>query len=122
MSYADVYVTKRCVLTCPDTYYADSSTGTGLCVSTCAGTYRFRDNSTKNCVSICSLISVTFGDSIADMCVYQCPIGYYAQQDANRRCVQTCADGSWANKVTRICILNPLVECPSGTWADNYIH
>lgn len=25
MTFADVYVTKLCVLTCPDTYYADDS-------------------------------------------------------------------------------------------------
>ena len=81
MSYADVYVTRRCVLNCSDTYYADDFSGNGICVSSCAGTYRFRDNSTKSCVSICSLISLTFGDTIADICVYQCPLGYYAQQD-----------------------------------------
>ena len=63
MTYADVYVTKRCVLICPDTYYADDSIiNGGQCVINCAGVNRYRQNSTKSCVNICPLSQGTFGD------------------------------------------------------------
>lgn len=42
------------------------------------------------------------------MCVKTCPDGYFAQQDVNRRCVQTCAANSWGNKITKVCVLNPV--------------
>lgn len=110
MTFADVYVTKLCVLTCPDTYYADDSIVLGgQCVINCAGTYRFRENSTKSCVSTCPLVQGTFGDTIGDMCVKTCPDGYFAQQDTDRRCVTICAANSWGNKITKICIKNPVL-------------
>ena len=120
MTYADVYVTKRCVVTCPDIYYADSSIlEGGQCVINCAGTFRFRENSTKSCVDTCPLAEVTFGDTVGDMCVKTCPDGTFAQQDANRRCVSRCAANTWGNKITKICITNPVTECPPNTWADD---
>lgn len=121
LTYADVYVSKYCVKTCPDLYYADDSSGNGFCVSSCTGLYRFRDNSTKSCVSICPSTNKTFGDTVGDMCVFVCPSGYFAQQDVNRRCVDTCASSSWGNSVNRLCVTDPLL-CPDGTWADDFTH
>ena len=120
MTYADVYVTKRCVVSCPDIYYADSSiVEGGQCVINCAQQFRFRENSTKSCVDICPLSEATFGDSTGDMCVKTCPDGTFAQQDANRRCVSRCTANTWGNKITKICITNPVTECPPNTWADD---
>lgn len=56
------------------------------------------------------------------MCVNTCPDNYFAQNDTNRRCVLECSPNSWGNKITRICIKNPLTECPPGTWADDNTH
>jgi hypothetical protein len=119
LTYADVAVSKYCVTECPDLYYADDSTGNGFCVSNCAGDNRYRDNSTKSCVSICPSSNKTFGDKAGDMCVPLCPAGFFAQQDANRRCVDRCAGTSWGNSVTRVCVTDPKL-CPDGTWADDF--
>jgi hypothetical protein len=56
------------------------------------------------------------------MCVKTCPDGYFAQQDVDRRCVPVCAANSWGNKVTKVCIKNPVTECPPNTWADDQTH
>lgn len=109
----------RCVVFCPKGYYADDSTGQNLCVTSCPGLYRYRDNSSISCVSICPLSNQTFGDENADMCVYTCPPSYFAQVDTNRRCVLRCKTDTWGNKLTQICITNPLLSCPPYTWADN---
>lgn len=29
-------------------------------------------------------------------------------------------DDTWGNTITRMCIHNPVTECPQGTWADNF--
>lgn len=56
------------------------------------------------------------------MCVFTCPEGLFAQVDTNRRCVPTCKPDTWGNKITRICITNPVSDCPANTWADNSTH
>lgn len=104
---------------CPNGYYADDSTGQNLCSSTCPGLYRFRDNSTKSCVPICPASNQTFGDSTGDQCVYICPDGTFAQLDVDRRCVPGCAPDTWGNKISKICITQPLISCPNNTWGDN---
>ena len=75
-----------------------------------------------SCVDICPESNETFGDTPGDQCVYTCPSGYFAQTDTNRRCVATCKSGTWGNEVTRVCITDPLNECPSETWADDHLH
>ena len=105
---------------CPNGYFADDSTGQNLCSTSCPGYYRFRDNSTRSCVSICPASNSTFGDPDGDACVYRCPSGSFAQVDVNRRCVPVCATATWGNKATRICITQPVTQCPSDTWADNF--
>ena len=107
---------------CPNGYYKDDSTTHNLCSSSCPGTYRYRDNSTGSCVDICPIANLTFGDENADRCVYTCPDNYFAQVDTNRRCVLECKAGTWGNKITRVCITDPLNECPPDTWADDFTH
>lgn len=34
----------------------------------------------------------------------------------------TCQAMTWGNSVTRMCITDPVNDCPSETWADNYTH
>jgi hypothetical protein len=83
ISYADSYKSKRCVAVCPDKYFGDFSTGTGICVSYCAGAGRFRDNLTQTCVSSCPAATgtypSTYGDNSTNMCVKTCPAGTFAQ-------------------------------------------
>ena len=114
--------TMRCVATCPTGYYGDDSTGKRVCMTSCAGLYRYRDNSTKTCVDICPSENSTFGDEIGDICVRTCPVNYFAQVDTNRRCVLECKATTWGNAISRICITDPLVNCPTGTWADDFTH
>ena len=97
-----------CVANCPTGYYGDTVSGKRVCVTSCAGIDRYRDNSTKTCVSICPIDNSTFGDENADICVHTCPVNYFAQVDTNRRCVSTCKANTWGNKITRICITDPL--------------
>lgn len=63
---------------------------------------------------------LTFGDKDGDACVYRCPDTTFAQNDTNRRCVPRCNTTTWGNKITRICISNPVTQCPANTWADNF--
>lgn len=113
---------KTCVATCPGDFFGDMSSGVGICESTCPGTKRFADNSTKTCVTVCNATLNYYGDETTGRCVLTCPDGYFAQNDSERLCVPTCADPTWGNEVTRICITDPITQCPSDTWADNFTH
>lgn len=112
--------TLRCSSSCPTGSFGDNSTGQYVCVNTCPGINRFRDNSTYTCVTVCPVN--TFGDTLSGTCVYTCPSGYYALADANRLCTSDCGTGGvgwWGNSFTRTCIQNPVTGCPPNTWADN---
>lgn len=65
-------VSKRCVLTCPDSYFGDKYTtaGKGVCSTSCPTGY--------------------FGDPTTHLCVAICPSGYYGNPLGNRTCVQKC--------------------------------
>jgi hypothetical protein len=125
-TYADAFQTRRCLATCFDEYYGDISSGYGLCSASCPGSSYFRNNRTRLCTYLCpakdtaSGLPDTYGDSTTDLCVAQCPPGWFAQSQLSRTCVLVCMAGTWGNQVSRICISNPITDCPSGTWADNF--
>lgn len=124
-SYADSYNSNRCVARCPDSFYGDSSSGYGICVSNCPGINYFRDSLTRLCVTVCPAANLTlgtldtFGDNTTNSCVTSCPVNYFAQIEKDRSCVLSCQAGTWGNLITRICVSDP-TNCPSGTWADNF--
>jgi hypothetical protein len=100
---------NRCVLLCSDGLYADIGSG-NTCVTGCnqTGGYPFRDDSTRQCVSVCV---DGFADPIAQKCVFNCTPGLYLNgSDTNTQSYKICAYNctspyfAYNNSDTGICI------------------
>jgi hypothetical protein len=92
--------TYRCVLRCPDDFWASNITTTGVtnreCVSMCpidpTGKYYYADNHTGRCVLNCPINLMTYSDKVSRRCVAVCPevgingVRTYAD-DSTKRCV-----------------------------------
>jgi hypothetical protein len=87
----------RCVQSCPQGYYANS---TGECVvpASCNPS-TFADNSTTKCVGTCPAGS--FADNSSHYCIAVCPDGTYGD---NLKCVSTCVTtNTIASNITQLC-------------------
>lgn len=120
--YADP-VSKFCVATCPENYYAvNDTTGLGgICNLTCIVPL-WADNSTIKCTGRCA--AGTYGVSTLmpggyhiGICEKECPSGQFAR-DADNLCVSDCGPGLWGDTSTRFCQISPW-SCPSGYYANN---
>lgn len=134
LTYAD-NSTLRCVQVCPalPEYYADISTGTGLCVPNCPNNTApriFSDNSTRICQLLCNLSLFYYSSNTTGECLVYCPGGYFADNqshacvsrcpgktvlidsfgyEGNRTCMTVCPVSYFSQNSSRLCIL----YCPN---------
>jgi hypothetical protein len=118
-SYADSSIAnKTCKLICPSDYFADNSTGYGVCVQTCPeDPPLFGDVIGVNrlCVSICQ--TSKFGDQSPGsrrFCGGTCPTNWFAQDDSLRRCVTRCNSTTYG--YLKVCYFPQ--NCPVGWVGD----
>ena len=109
---------KTCVSVCPGVYFADNSTGYGLCVLKCPeDPILFGDVVGVNriCVPVCQ--SSNFGDQNplgGRLCRSFCSSGWFAQNDNLRRCVTRCNSTTYGYNL--VCV--PPQNCPTN-WVGN---
>lgn len=103
-NFADPGIPK-CVTVCQTpALYADTGTS-NKCVASCnqSNPTKYRDFSTKKCVSICPDDPYTFSDPDTLYCVYNCSQGLYKDDlsiPTNKRCVDNCVSPNWGDNST----------------------
>lgn len=118
MLYADP-VSRFCVATCPNGYYAANVTGLGgICSLNCTVPL-WADNATITCTSVCTTGTYGVNDTGTGFgkCEKQCPSGQFARDTVNQ-CVSDCGPGRWGNTLNRVCETSPF-SCPDGYYANN---
>ena len=112
------FLTKLCVVACPDGYFGDNSTtvGKGVCTTGCQSPY-YADITSNLCVAKCNYRY--FGTQTGDrLCTLVCPSTYFGiHGTSNRICTLTCDSGYWADNFTRLCY-NVKTLCSNNTYAD----
>lgn len=117
-AYSHVPANKRCMTACLPPYFADNSTGYGVCITRCPedpilfGDVRGVD---RLCVPVCQ--ANFFGDqdpANGRLCVNPCPSGWFAQDDSLRRCVKRCNSTTYGHNL--VCRLPS--NCPPNWVGD----
>lgn len=79
---------KKCVATCPSSWYSDNSTWT--CVQNCPSVPSYyKDTTLGQCVFTCRAELQEYALDVGRICVTDCPTGYYADNNT-RRCLIDC--------------------------------
>lgn len=109
---------KTCVDICPGLFFADNSTGYGVCVLRCPeDPILFGDvvAGKRLCVAVCQ--TGMFGDQDpvgGRLCRNPCPSGWFAQNDALRRCVVRCNSTTYGYNL----VCEPPANCPTNWVGD----
>ncbi len=119
---------KTCVSQCPGDFFADNSTGYGLCVKRCPddpplyGDVRGND---RLCVQVCQVGFYGYLDAVKGrLCNQTCPNGFFSQNDSTRLCVKRCNSTTYGDTADKICklpfgCLNDTVGDPSTTFCTS---